>query len=207
MATTWTCATSQRLASLIKQTGRRTDGQAKRQCTDDDDDNEKQAIKHKLTAKNESGEIYLASFSPLSLSFYPSSAPCLARKVSDKWQANRYLDFNAQTRYQFLKKKQNRNRNASWECDFRCAANAFKDAHKTRTQPESASNYSDRTRSSRTRLWPASTWSPNPEWHAALFLMSCKLLQANSMRGLTVITIELRPNGSSLPHQVTYRVS
>lgn len=73
---------------VANQTDGQTDRQAKRQCTDDDDDNEKQAIKHKLTAKNESGEIYLASFSPLSLSFYPSSAPsptpCLARKVSDK---------------------------------------------------------------------------------------------------------------------------
>lgn len=53
---------------VANQTDGQTDRQAKRQCTDDDDDNEKQAIKHKLTAKNESGEIYLASFSPLSLS-------------------------------------------------------------------------------------------------------------------------------------------
>lgn len=86
VATTWTCATSQRLASLIKQTDWRTDRQAKRQCTDDDDDNEKQAIKHKLTAKNESGEIYLASFA--SRLFLFLSIRLQLRVLLGKWATN-----------------------------------------------------------------------------------------------------------------------
>lgn len=99
------------------------DRRPKRQCTDDDDDNEKQAIKHKLTAKNESGEIYLL-LSRLFLSFltlrlaYPSPAPSPTPSPSPSWsESERQMtgeqisDLNAQTRYQFLKKKQNRNRN------------------------------------------------------------------------------------------------